>query len=381
MDAEVIIVGAGPAGSTLARLLAEAGREVLLLDKATFPRPKTCGGGITPPAKALLPPLTGVWRGELRRLTFRYRGADSLTITSATPLTYLVDRPSFDAALLAGAELAGAQVRTGVTLKAATADEGGVNLETDLGLFRGHLAVGADGALGRFGPALGLGGSRPGLALEAEIPLARPQITGEGIIDYGFGSPGYGWLFPKEGLSSVGLGSYALGGKHLKEEFHSFLASLGLSLAASHSLRGHPIPVAGTGGPLIRPRAAVIGDAAGLADPLSGEGIRYALLSAHFLAETILSPKAAQGDLTAYQTLVEERILRNLRAASRLSRLFFPVSPRLHRHLAAHPSSGERLGGLVSAWLQEEIAYGDFFKSFRSLLWRTVGRKLKGAIG
>jgi flavin-dependent dehydrogenase len=118
-DYDVLIVGAGPAGSTAARLLATGGARVCLVDKARFPRPKPCGGALSPRTLRYLPSgVDRVVRARVRRAVFTFRSGKPFEIASSAPMGYMVCREEFDAWLRAGAEEAGASVRDGASVRA-----------------------------------------------------------------------------------------------------------------------------------------------------------------------------------------------------------------------------------------------------------------------
>lgn len=118
-DYDVVVVGAGPAGSTAARVLAQGGARVCLVDKARFPRPKPCGGALSPRTLHHLPPgFEGVLRTEIRRAIFTFRSGKPFEIISSTPMGYMVCREEFDAWLKAEAEAAGVSVREGMAVRA-----------------------------------------------------------------------------------------------------------------------------------------------------------------------------------------------------------------------------------------------------------------------
>lgn len=285
----MIVVGAGPAGSTAARHLAERGARVLLLDRARFPRDKVCGGGLTPKATALIPASAlatverWVDRVEIRSRFGAFEIGEQLSTVG------MVERRRFDLALLEAAAAAGAEVRDGTAALSARADRTGIEIATARGAAaRAAALVIADGEPSRVARSVGLASapSRRYLALEVSVPLSTGIEAGRAVL--GCRVPGgYGWYFPKGDHASVGVGTarparYA----GLRSDLDAFVAALGLSVG-DRQVRGHWIPVGLRRGPLALGRAVVAGDAAGAADPLFGEGIAFALATGTIAARSI----------------------------------------------------------------------------------------------
>lgn len=214
MDCQVVIVGAGPAGATAAYHLARQGVDVLLVDQATFPRAKPCGGGLSPRALALLDlddqDLVILIENAVTRATFSCAFRDPFTIDLDAPLVYLVDRERFDSFLVERAVRAGAGVVQGCRVTEVAMAGRGVTVRSGEKLWQAQYVVGADGAAGRVRRWLGFSRSRPAaVTLEARVTgnMACWQNTGM-VIDYGFLPWGYGWVFPKSGHASLGVGYF-----------------------------------------------------------------------------------------------------------------------------------------------------------------------------
>lgn len=339
------IVGGGPAGATLGRLLAAGGARVVLLERCRLPRYKPCGGGLTARSLALLPPsaraLARQWSAEAVVVCGRHR----LRVrSSGTPLG-LVCRETFDHHLVELAAAAGVQVRDGVAVTAADLTPAGVELRAGGDRVRARFLACADGATGPFagpaGAAVGLVGCPRRIgALEVEVQEPAEGWP-EGLrADFDLVPRGYGWVFPKAGTLSVGVASWAdVGGRTLREALRTYLRRLGLGGQPVLRSHGHPIPVGGRlpVGHLAAASALRLGDAAGLADPLFGEGIAHALTSAHLAAPALLG-----GDLSGYGTAVARDIYRPFRAAAGCARLFYPAPGPWFLLAGAVPGVGDR---------------------------------------
>src|SRR4051794_22635428 len=179
---DVAIVGAGPAGSTAAYRLATAGRRVLLVDRARFPRDKPCGGGVTLRAARLLPfSIDPVVEDVVQRVELGLRYGHRCTRTGRGPLVYMTQRRRLDEFLLRRAEAAGAEVREETTVDARELDA--------------QFVVGADGCNGSTAKQLGLGGGIVhGVALEANFPH-ESRFAGSMVLDIAVVAGGYRWGF------------------------------------------------------------------------------------------------------------------------------------------------------------------------------------------
>ena len=305
---DAVVVGAGPAGSATALALARGGARVALVDKASFPRDKACGDVVGPRGVAALEALglgaalTGVHVGDMvvvgptggRARLPCFPGLDYPGHGVAVP------RVGLDAALLGAARQAGAALVTGRV--AGLLPRGGVALDDGRGL-GAEVVVGADGATSTVAGAAGLvdpGRVLWGFALRVyvETPATLPHIV-LWAPDGRRAFPGYGWLFPgPDGRANAGLGIGTLadrragaGAARLLPAFLGHLGALGL-------LEGRPAAAGRLGGWLkmgmvgttvASGRVLLVGDAAGLVNPLQGEGIAHAVTSGLRAAGAVLA--------------------------------------------------------------------------------------------
>jgi geranylgeranyl reductase family protein len=287
---DVAVIGAGPAGSTAAYRLARAGARVLLLDKARFPRDKPCGGGVTLRAARLLPfSIEPVVEDVIDRIECRLDYGPHFERRAGAPLAYMTQRKRLDHFLLERAAEAGAEVREGVTSDARELDA--------------EIVIVADGCNGTSAKQLGLGGEVVhGVALEANFPYdARYAHTM--VLEIASVPGGYGWIFPKGDHINVGVGGWSSEGPRLRAHLRRMCDAYAIDPESATETRGYRLPMRRGGGGLVRGNAAVIGDAAGLVDPFSGDGMYEAFLSAQLVADAVLA-----ADLPSYAAAVERRI-------------------------------------------------------------------------
>lgn len=326
---DVIVAGSGPAGSSAAYRLAAAGRKVLVLEKEAFPRYKPCGGAVSQKA---LPILDFDWQGVVesasRTVIFSYRRERQVRVELEKPLVYLVMRDRFDALLADRARGAGAEIKFGLPVENVRVDRGEVTVTTGDGReYRASYLLGADGAASRVARSLGLmKGSIFGAAVAVELDFDdKERAIFEGAIrtDCGAAPWGYGWVFPKSGGVTAGVGTTSRG-LDINKYTLEFLAREGLSTGRVTCWKGHLLPAdGGKKKDITSHRVMLMGDAAGLVDPLSGEGIYYALKSGEIAAGAIIRNDSPEKVRSFYQEAVFSEILPELSAAGRLASMVF----------------------------------------------------------
>ncbi|MEV4614593.1 geranylgeranyl reductase family protein [Kitasatospora sp. NPDC049258] len=303
---DVVVVGAGPAGSSAAYAAAVQGRRVLLLDKAEHPRYKTCGGGIIGFSRDSLPPDFKLpLQDRIHAVTFALDGRYTRTRRSRRMLFGLVNRDEFDLRLTQSAEQAGAVLVTGVTVTGVEQQSGEdgrtvVVTTADGRRVEARAVVGADGSASRIGRHVGVEFDQIDLGLEAEIPVPESVSrawAGRIHLDWGPLPGSYGWVFPKtdSGTLTVGVISARGDGERTKEYLADYIRRLGLSGFTPSIESGHLTRCRAEDSPLSRGRVLVAGDAAGLLEPWTREGISYALRSGRLAGEWAVKVAEAEG--------------------------------------------------------------------------------------
>jgi len=340
---DALVVGAGPAGSTAAYRLAAAGASVLLVDKARFPRDKPCGGGLTTRAVRMLPfSVEPVVEDIVHTFELRLGYGKSFERTSEQPLCLMTQRRRLDHFLARKAQEAGADFRDGVRVELG--EERRVDGEPVLA----DVIVGADGANGITsrvaGAELGYG-----VALEGNAPLDR-RYRGKLVLELGVVPGGYGWVFPKGDHANFGVGGWESEGPRLREHLRRLCEQHGVDAAELTDLRGYRLPFRRASSTVASTKLLLVGDAAGLVDPLSGDGMYEAFVSAKLAAEAVLS-----GDLDAYaQRVLAE--LGPLHAASWTAKYALDRFPRLTFAIARAPLAWSVIARLVRGELKDPSA-------------------------
>jgi len=331
---DVIVVGAGPAGATLAYELAKKGIGVLVLEKEKLPRYKCCAGGVTSKAAKLLDyDISEVVEDVIYELSFTFNMGNSYLGQHSQPLIYTVMRDVFDHFLVKKAQQLGAVVRDGQKVTQIQVSADCVDISTADNTFRSRLVVGADGAYSIVARELSMGGNIEYLVgIESEIVVPEEELVkwkSRVHIDLGCIPGGYAWVFPKRNHLSIGAGCLVSKARALNRCRQKFLNSLSIGSYTITTSSSHLIPTCTTGRLVWQDRVLLLGDAAGLVDPLTGEGIHNAIQSAQLAAPVIEnSLLGGGGGLQDYQQMVEKKIMSELKIARTMSKNFIRF-PRL----------------------------------------------------
>ena len=376
IDYDVIIAGAGPAGSQAAITLSRAGRKVLVLEKKIFPRSKPCGGCLSKRVERFLPRrfLDEVVEGTINRVVFHFHPNEKWEYASDQPAAYMVRRERFDLLLAREAAQAGAEIRFQTPLTSFREDAESIEAFTPGQSFRARFLILAQGAYDTLPPAQR--SSRSSLTYQGlEGRLEDPDQIGPWpkdtvAIHLGSVAFGYGWVFPCGDSLSVGISFWPKKEKDPQSGIRKFRTVLPRPQNRPR-LKGHPIPCF-DGRPRTYSRGRVLwaGDAARLVEPFLGEGIYYALWSGQLGAQTIHQALGkSRPELGGYDQALAQTLLPEFGYALRLARWVY-AWPRLFWWLLKrHP-------GIMDIYvkiLQGQESYGGLFRKLQKRVRRYTG--------
>lgn len=394
-DYDVIVVGAGPGGATASRYCARAGLKTLVIEKEPLPRYKVCGGCLSLKTVRLLEfDLGPIVENIVHGAKFTYTLRDPLFIDSHDPIGFMVMRERFDQFLIERSLEAGVELVEGKKVLAAREVGSGTEVEWEGGRrTRCEYLIGADGAgsvVARSFALLPSGKDGNGVGLQSEIPYRQVAEMSEEDrrrvhLDFGRVPNGYGWVFPKKEVLSVGVGGIFRAGEkaNLQSHFNGFLKDLRLIREGKvEKVAGHQLPCFdGEDLRLATENVLLVGDAACLMDPLTGEGIYYAVRSGMLAAEAILRSKE-KGECPAafYNERVHEIILEDLKWALHISRVIYRFPKISYRTLKRYPE----LATLCAQALGGQVSYQEFVARvkvrIRDLLEGRLGAKIRKAM-
>jgi geranylgeranyl reductase family protein len=375
---DVIVAGAGPAGAVAARTLAAAGVKTLLVDRATFPRNKPCGGGISVRALRRFPWLEAGLDGvDVHRVgAIHLEGPDgsSFDVTRPEPAVLLIRRVEFDHALVRAAVSAGARLLEGFEITQAESAATGVTIRSRDGrVLSAPRLIAADGVHSVMAKRLGVYTQWPktGLAIDMmeETPVetlraSRPDVL---WVAYAYrGLDGYAYVFPKTHHVNVGIGCLLSHFKGempgrpyaLQEGFVSALAGAGVLAGKSDRRHFTPflIPVAGPLQPASRGPVLFAGDAGGFVNAFTAEGIYYAMVSGELAGRAMAASRDAEAAGRHYDRAWRAEIGAELADSVRVQRFLFGRHDRVNRAVRAL-SAANGLVDDVLAYTRGDLSY------------------------
>jgi geranylgeranyl reductase family protein len=323
---DVVIAGAGPAGSTAGYLLSKSGLKVLIIDKAAFPRKKLCGGLITFKTVKLLERVFGETIDSLKNQNIinfesnRYEFFQKSNLLLQRDITIpfrFIDRYSYDHHLLKKSQQAGVDLVEGDgvisldVLKSMVTTRSGRKFSAD-------IIIGADGVNSRIRrnflvDLFGRDDWSGNLAAAHEIFLNRTAVKKQidhPILFFDYIDRGYAWIFPNREILNIGMFALNKGNrKGILRAFRNFLSDMNLHGAQEQKISSYVLPYGSfLTSPVFR-NVILVGDAAGFADPLLGEGIFYAQRSAELASQAILKAKQKRENLMDVQHQIENHYL------------------------------------------------------------------------
>jgi geranylgeranyl reductase family protein len=377
---DVAVVGAGPAGAMAAYQCAQGGLDTILLEKASLPRRKVCGGGLSNKAVSVLPfPVEPAREQETLSGWVAYGAGRAVEVEIARPGT-MVCRETFDAYLAERAVAAGARLIERFDLQAVELDGAALTLvPTEGQKIQARTLVGADGVRSVVRrQCFPEAHPRTVAALEARVipaPWAAERMRNRCLFDFGALEAGYGWIFPKRDHFNVGVYRFRKtpGTRDLQAVLAAFLAGNPfLREAEVLDITGALIPVSPCAGSLARGQVVLAGDAAGVGDPLYGEGIYYALKSGIEAAGAVVDYLAGTRPLTAFDDRVKD-LRRELSAAALMAALVYRFPRFTFERMVRSPYPCHLFSGVIAG---EVSPSGCLFKAVASApYWLLAARR------
>lgn len=327
---DIIVVGAGPGGSNAAAVALRGGLSVAQIERHAFPRVKPCAGAMTIKAcNALRLDLEPSLRVVSNAFEFNVWGSRTNRFSHQTPVMKMVLRPEFDNQLVEQNKRCDAFSFFDDERVAGIRYEGGLfHVETEKRRLVSRQLVGADGAYSFVNRVFGI--SQPkasAVAVEVNLYRERARLAAPVLpcFDFGAVERGYGWVFPKDDHWSVGLYSFAKGIKDFRTRLADYITAKGFSVEgdALESFAAHKIPVGGYRLEVPRAPVYLIGDAAGFADALTGEGIYHALESGRLAGETLCQVARGEGSHRKYYRRLWQTVLPDTFLTYQFSRKFY----------------------------------------------------------
>jgi geranylgeranyl reductase family protein len=357
---DVLVVGAGAAGSATAAHLALRGRSVLLCDAAPPGRAKPCGGGMAASVQNWFPfDLSPCVEQVIQRVRFTWCLEDPVIAELPGGANFwIVQRSRFDAFLADQATAAGARLLQPCAIESIErAGQGWEVRDAEGRLLRARAVVIADGSGSRFAAPLGLGPAKPRfaatLSLECEAAVAEPD---QARFDFGLVHHGFCWGFPRHGGWSLGVGTF-IGQQEADHDavLAALLPSLGIDPGSAQRRQGRlrlwsgHFPLHGEG-------LVAVGDAASLCDPFLAEGLRPALLSATRAAAAL--DRWLSGDraaLAGYSLAMRQEWGESMAWGKRIAQVFYRL-PKVGYQLGVkRPTAPQRIAEILSG----KVGYAD----------------------
>ncbi len=370
---DVLVVGAGPAGATVASGLAQAGLQVTLLEKAQLPRFKACSGGLPAKVRPLVNLSDQVFDEQvedvIKRVRFTYQHKDPVVVESEDPLVYMVRRDSFDHALITEAARRGARILDGVEVVGVDPAGPRVRVRTTRGEFAARVVIGADGVHSTVARCIGQSGhEKLGFAFQAEVPMSpRSMERWRGTVggDFGRLPHGIGWVFPKSDHLSVGLLSFTQRRGWKREELFDFLRGHDLDFNPDRTrVYGHFLPRWHGQKTFQEQNVLLLGDAAGIVNPMTGAGVEASMRSAHIAVE-VIRDAFWHGDerLERYSQRVLREVCREFLDVRAMAKFFFTFTRLSYQMGIKNPQFGRIAARLLTGSMDYTEVWAELLKA------------------
>ena len=381
------IVGAGPSGAFLAYLVAKAGWKVVILDKSSFPRDKVCGGGISHKTVELLGAefdISPVIQQRIAGAFLTYRNSDTAEKVLHDRGGASVLRSEFDHFILTKAVEQGAQFVSGASFGAAQQANDVVTIETSGGILQARYLVGADGVFSQvrqktFGP--GLVTYAPAVEALVRVPeSARRRFEGRVLFDFGGMPHGYGWIFPKKAHLNVGVFSvFPQDPTRIKRDLAAFMDLYeSLKIREEVVYKGSCIPVRNAKHVYQDRRILLVGDAAGFAESVYGEGIYFALKSAEVAAKALLTASGRTTPADYHLALRKSGLLSDMRYSELNASLVFRFARQSFDLMVRNAAVNDLFAGLIAGGIGHKAC---FYRTLLTSPFWMINRRLVPQLG
>ncbi|WP_292484615.1 NAD(P)/FAD-dependent oxidoreductase [Methanohalobium sp.] len=328
---DVIIVGAGPAGSTAAKHTAENGLDTIILEKQKLPRKKPCAGLVS--QRALNNLEVEIPESLIKRRCYGTRVIYKKHVLESkldSQVGIQVSRSEFDYYLVQQAANAGAKVLDNTLVNSVYEDKDYISINTNEGLFKSRFLIGADGVNSVCSRYIsGVESGKKAFSLNSDVPVSVEYINSRYSdlteVDFGIVKNGYFWAFPKDIHISVGMGIF--GNTSKSKPLNAYKANIKNKGFDYKKPQGHFIPIGGYKRKICSSRILLAGDAAGFVDAFLGEGVPYAIMSGKIAANTIIETfkdnNFSDDKLSDYVKKCDDAFKENLKYSLIFSKLFY----------------------------------------------------------
>ncbi len=349
---DAIVIGSGPAGSSAAYYLAEKNKNVLILEKESLPRYKTCGGGVVNKVKSLLP----INFDEVAEINctqseiFDHGNNLRFFTTRENPIILMTMRQNLDYYILKHAIELGAEICDKSEVIDIKLHPDFVEVITDNSNYQGRFVIISNGAAGISTGNLGIKMNKDKLpALEYEVYVDNEdykRFSKSARFDFDIVRHGYGWVFPKKDHLSIGVIIIKKKQKDLNYLMDDYLKLLDIKKIVKSERHGFFIPINKNENKFAKGRILLTGDAGGFADPVTGEGISHAVESGKIAASSLIDSEfniKLAADI--YNNRINHTILQEIKYAKIISSLVYTY-PRIRKIL--FKLYGQKLSELIT---------------------------------
>jgi geranylgeranyl reductase family protein len=351
---DCIVVGSGPAGGSAAYHLAKRGRSVLVLERDALPRYKACSGGVSPAIAAWFDfDFSPVIAAKVTQIRYTWKTGDPVEASLDTPEPmWMVERDKFDHYLIQQAQQVGAQLQDQTAVQGIEFKGDHWQVNTANGPIGAKYLIAADGAKGPMAQWLGFSPHKACMGAVMEVPT---PTGAQAQFDFGMLKNGFIWALPKGDRLSIGTGNFRGGDENLGKILTEYASKVGLN-ASQAQIHEHPMLLWDGDTQLHGRNALLAGEAAGLSDPFTAEGIRPALFSGMKAAESI--DRALSGDVNAlpqYSETLQAEWGKDMAWAQKLTSIFYRAPGLGYKIGVKRPSATSKLLKIMCG----ELRYAD----------------------